>query len=280
MRASPCLLVLVLAGGARAQTPSAEEIMAQVAANQDRAAELRRHYVFQQRARVLITNGSNKLKRDDTRYYVVTPTETGVKRDLQNQEVAHRKDGETLELMGLVAVRADDIDGLDKELADEFHDDLGGDHRSRDGINPDLFPLTSQKQAQYRFARKGTEDYQGRSVYVVAYEPKGKNFDGAGWRGEVLVDRDQFQPVVVTSELAWKIPAWVRTVFGVNIRQLGFKVAYQEFEDGVWFPVSYGGEFRIKALHLFKRRAVITLVNHGFQRTSVETKLHFTAQTP
>jgi hypothetical protein len=275
-----CLPVLLLAASAAAQTPTPEEIMAQVAANQDRAAEQRKSYVFQQRARVLLTNGSNKLKRDDTRFYVVTPTEAGVERELQNQEVIHRKDGEKLELMGLAAVESDDVDGLDKGMVDGFHEDLGGDHDSRDGINPDLFPLTTDKQAEYRFEMTGLQDYQGRAVYAIRYEPQGKNFDGSPWRGEILVDRNELQPVLVTSELAWKIPLWVRTVFGVSIRQLGFKIAYAELEDGVWFPVSYGGEFQIKALHFFRRRAVVSLLNHSFQKTSVETKLHFAQQVP
>ena len=249
--------------------------MAQVAANQDRAVELRKSYVFQQRARVRITRGANKLKRDDTRYYVVTPTEKGMERDLQDQEVIHRKDGEELQLMGIGKVSAEEIDGIDANLADEFHEELAGDHKARDGINPDLFPLTSRKQAQYRFELIGEDDYQGRPVYEIRYEPKGKNFDGAPWEGEILVDREQLQPVLVTSHLAWKIPLWVRTVFGVNIRQVGFKVSYREFDGGVWFPVSYGGEFRIKALHFFHRRAAISLVNSSFQRTTVESKIEF-----
>lgn len=275
MRKAIVLLALTGMFGIAGAAPTADEIMAQVAANQDRAVELRKHYVFQQRARVRITKGADKLKRDDTRYYVVTPTETGMKRTLQNREVIHRKDGEELELMGIGAVRAAEIEGIDQELADDFHEDLAGDEDSRDGLNPDLFPLTTREQAHYRFELLGEDAYQGRPVYDIRYEPEEEGWDGEPWRGEALVDRKQFQPVLVTSELAWKIPLWVRTIFGVNVRQVGFKVAYRELERGVWFPVSYGGEFRIKALHFFHRRAAISLVNSGFQRTKIDSEIHF-----
>ncbi len=268
--------ILALSAAALAAPPDAREIMLRVAENQDSAVALRKHYVFQQRARVRITKGANKLKRDDTRYYVVTPTEAGMDRTLQDREVIHRNDGEELELMGVGKISAEELDGIDVELADGLHEELAGNHKSRDGIDPDLFPLTSDKQARYDFELLEEDVYQGRQVYEIRYEPKQKSFDGAPWRGEALVDKEQLQPLLVTSQLAWKIPLWVRTLFGVNIRQLGFKVSYQEFEDGVWFPVSYGGELRIKALHFFRRRAAISLVNSSFQRTEVDSEIRFT----
>lgn len=268
---------LVCAATASAEELTAREIMRRVAENQDRAVGLRKSYVFEQRARVRITKGAKKLKRDETRRYRITPTETGVERQVLDIDVVHRKDGENLEFKGIGKLDAEQIDGIDAELAEEFHEELTGENNSRDGFNSDLFPLTAQKQHGFVFKSEGVETYRGRRVYRILFEPGDDTFNNP-WAGEVLVDEKEFQPVLVTSHLAKKIPLWVRTVFGVNIRQLGFKLSYERFSDGVWFPVSYGGEFRIKALHLFRRRAAVSLVNEDFQKTEVDSKIEFTAQ--
>ena len=275
------LLVLALSGlcwpsTARSETLTADQIMARVAANQERAVELRKSYVFEQRARVRITKGASKLKREESRRYRVVPTETGVERELIDVEVAHRKDGETLELAGVGALDAEQLDGIDKELAESFHEDLAGENNSRDGINPDLFPLTADKQRGFVFKLNGSQSYRGRRVSSISFEPGDDAYD-AHWAGEALIDEKEFQPVLVTSHFVNMIPLWVRTVFGVNIRQLGFKLSYDRFDDGVWFPVSYGGEFRIKALHVFRRRAAVSLVNEQFRRTDVESTVDFVA---
>jgi len=272
------LCVAAWPSAAPAEELTADEIMARVAANQDRAVKHRKNYVFEQRARVRITKGASKLKREETRRYRITPTETGVEREVLDIDVIHRKDGENLELAGMGALDAEQIEGIDADLAEEFHEDLAGENDSRDGLNPELFPLTADKQRGFVFRLNGLQGYRGRRVYSVSFEPRDDTdtYD-AHWAGEVLIDEKEFQPVLVTSHLAQKIPLWVRTVFGVNIRQVGFKLSYEQFEDGVWFPVSYGGEFRIKALHLFRRRAAVSLVNEEFRRTDVESTVDFLA---
>ncbi len=50
---------------------------------------------------------------------------------------------------------------------------------------------------------------------------------------------------------------------------------YEEFADGVWFPVTYGGEFKIKALFIYKRTIALSMVNTGFQRTEVTGSVEF-----
>jgi hypothetical protein len=143
-----------------------------------------------------------------------------------------------------------------------------------------LFPLTSKEQRKYEFRLEGTEDYRGTPVYRITFAPKKKpsiydDDDNGSWAGEVLVERNEYQPVLVTSRLAVKIPAWVKVLFGINVQQLGFKVTYKKFDEGLWFPVTYGGEFKLKALFLYSRRIGISMQNSGFQHAVVESKVNF-----
>ena len=82
-------------------------------------------------------------------------------------------------------------------------------------------------------------------MFRVTFEP---GTDETPWAGEVLVDAREYQPVLITSHIARGIPLWVRTFLGTNLRYLGFKVAYEKFAEGVWFPVRYGGEFDLRVL--------------------------------
>ena len=95
------------------------------------------------------------------------------------------------------------------------------------------------------------------------------------WKGEAFIDKHALQPVYVTTNMARKIPVVVRTALGTNFRQLGFSLQYQEVVDGVWLPVSYGGEFKIKVLFFYNRVATISLVNRGFRRTNVDSSIEF-----
>jgi hypothetical protein len=45
--------------------------------------------------------------------------------------------------------------------------------------------------------------------------------------------------------------------------------------EGIWFPVSYGGEFKLKAIFFYKRNIAIVLSNSDFERTAVSTQLVF-----
>ena len=58
--------------------------------------------------------------------------------------------------------------------------------------------------------------------------------------------------MLVTSWLAKSIPMAVQILLGTNIKHLGFKVAYQKFDEGLWFPVTYGGEFYVRAAVLLQ----------------------------
>jgi hypothetical protein len=42
-------------------------------------------------------------------------------------------------------------------------------------------------------------------------------------------------------------------LLGTDIKQLGFKVEYERFEEDLWLPVSYGGEFKVVGVVFYKR---------------------------
>jgi len=167
-----------------------------------------------------------------------------------------------------------DIDG---DLIDDLSNDLTDDNKSRDGISANLFPLTTGEQDKYNFKLLGTEQYRGRPVYRVAYEPRKKPDESAVWKGEALIDAVEFQPVSVHSKLALNIPGAVKVLLGTDIKGLGFNVTYQKFEDGVWFPVSYGGEFEVRAVFFYKRTISVNMTNMEFRRSKVDSSVTYLA---
>ena len=62
---------------------------------------------------------------------------------------------------------------------------------------------------------------------------------------------------------------------GTNIHGAGFSVRYEKFDQGMWFPVSFGAEFRVRALFFYHRTVTISLANSGFQKAHVESKIAF-----
>ena len=120
--------------------------------------------------------------------------------------------------------------------------------------------------------------YRGRPVYRIVFEPAGQGweeFGDAPWAGELLVDRAEHQPVVITTRLAKNLPVAVKVLLGTNVQRLGFKITYEKFDEGVWFPVSYGGEFMLKVVFFYKRNIAVAVKNSDFQRTVVSTRLTF-----
>ena len=61
---------------------SADEIMARVAANQDRSDALRNEYIYHQHIRVMSQKANGTRMRDEVTDYAVTPTEDGTKKEL------------------------------------------------------------------------------------------------------------------------------------------------------------------------------------------------------
>jgi len=272
-------LIAILATGSLAQTPTAAapsvaDIMARVAAQQDRASDLRKDFTFHQKQLLRMNRGNGKIAREEKREYDVNPDRHGVKKDLTHFEgryeykgkyVPYDRPGYTYKEM--------DIDG---ELIDDLSKDLTDDRHSRDGISCDLFPLTGAQQHKYSFKLIGKENYRGREVFRIAFEPKPhQDFDDAAWKGEALIDSEEYAPVSVHTKLAVKIPLAVKTLLGTDIKGLGFAVTYQKFDEGIWFPVSYGGEFEIRAVFFYKRTISVNMTNGDFRRSNVSSNVTY-----
>jgi hypothetical protein len=65
-------------------------------------------------------------------------------------------------------------------------------------------------------------------------------------------------------------------MLGTDVPGLGFNVEYRRFDDGVWFPVSFGTEFRLRAVFFINRDIIVSLENSGFRRASVESAIDYT----
>jgi hypothetical protein len=261
-----------------AQAPTADSIMAKVAENQDRAQAARAEFVYKQKMLIRLKRGNGKLAREEEREYTVTPTEKGINKELTRFVGRYESKGQVTEY-GKPGFLYKDTD-IDGEIISDMADDLANDRKARDGIATG-FPLTGKEQQRYLFQLEGTETYRGAEVYKISFKPKKTSLvdcddDGNScWSGEVLVDAAEFQPVMVTTFLAKSVPVLVQTLLGTNIRHLGFKLTYQKFDEGLWFPVTYGGEFEVKAVFFYKRRFAVALTNSGFQRADVSTRVRF-----
>ncbi len=71
----------------------------------------------------------------------------------------------------------------------------------------------------------------------------------------------------------------VKTVFGTNLQQIGFKVSYGKFDDDLWFPVNYSGEMKVRLLFVYARTISMGLQNSGFQKADVKSAIVFEEQT-
>jgi hypothetical protein len=265
-----------LAAAAAAQTPDVQTIMDRVGRNQAQAVAQRQEFTFHQKQLLRMNRGNGKVAREENREYDVAPNGHGVKKELIRFEGKYEYKGKyvTYDRPGYT-YKEMDIDG---EIIDEMSNEMTNDHSSRDGIGADLFPLTTEQQRRYNFKLLAAEPYHGRDVYRVSFEPKPhQDFDEAAWKGEALIDAAEFQPVLVHSKLAIRIPGAVKVLLGTDIKGLGFSLTYQKFEDGVWFPVSYGGEFEVRAVFFYKRTISVNMTNTEFHRTNVHSNVTYLA---
>ena len=244
-------LALLAAFTATEHAPEVTRIMARVAANQSAARDARQRYVYRQEQVLRMRRGSGKLAREERREYEVMPGKQGVEKRLARFAGQYEFKGKLVPY-DQPEYRYKNLD-LDGDLVHDMAEDMMNDKKSRDGIGQDLFPLTSEQQKRYDFHLAGTENYRGRSVYRVAFEPRRgavHDEDDPNWKGEALIDAEEYQPVLVTTSLAERIPMLVKVLLGTDIKGLGFSVTYRKFDDGVWFPVSYGGEFEVRGVIL------------------------------
>jgi len=287
---SACLLVLLalaspVAGQQKPEAPlTAEAIMARVAAHQDTAEAERIHYVYIQHTRVTSHKGA-KVMCEETTDSRVTPTEKGSTQQLLKLNGRLLQKGKYITYTELPKLRhngsdADqDIsisvggdDDSDRNLVEQMRNNFTNrKSSSKDGIDANLFPLTTKSLRDESFRLVGRERMSGRDVFHIAFTPKDKS--DFGWKGEAYIDTTAFQPVMVRTALSRNIPFAVRALLGTNVPGLGFSVTYAPQRDGTWFPTSFGTEFKIKVLFFYSRQITIFAENHDFEKTHVTSHI-------
>ncbi len=266
------LLILLAVFPALAAEPTIDQIMARVGENQARAQDMRRAYIYNQKvlARFHRTNG--KLTREEKSEFTVTPTPEGIDKKLTHFEGKVDRGGKLVDYSEPGKEMKDlDIDG---DLMRDMVNDMTGDKESKDGLAHDMFPLTAKEQAKYDYLLEGKEIYRGRAIYRISFHPKPHTED-ADWKGEALIDAEECQPVMVTTKFAVRIPMAVKVLLGTDVKGLGFTVSYEKFDDGLWFPVSYGGEFHIRAVFFYARNMSINMTNSGFTKAKVSSRIAY-----
>lgn len=246
---------------------TADAIMVRVAENQDRSESLRKEFVYRQHIHILTHKPGGRMMREETADYDVTPMPDGTEKKLTSLTGRYWQKGQYETFSGEPAPQEDSLDG---GLVKDFRNDLADD-KSKDGLGKDLFPLTSEEQKKYAFQLLGEETQDGRRVYHIGFRPKDK--DEITWAGEAYIDASEFEPVRVFTKLSRRIPFMIRTLLGTDVPGIGFNVVYQRQEGGVWFPATFGTEFRIRAVFFINREVSISLDNSGFERTHVKSTI-------
>lgn len=317
MHRAPLLIAMSLfCGSAWAQKPdagtgssralSAQQIMARVAQNQDRAEVERARFVYVQHAKVQSRKGKTVMCEEitDTR---VAPLPHGQQKTLlslsgqvrEGDRVVHYnalpmsakktgagtadsstqddefnvKVGDRETVLDADANNAPvSVSDTDIDLVESMRRSFTSDKKSKDGVEAGLFPLTSAQQKDMLFDLKGREPKNGLDTFHIVFRPK----DNANltWKGEAWIDAAAFEPVVVRTALSRSLPFGVRALLGTNLPGLGFTVIYAPQPGDVWFPVSFGTEFKIRVLFFFNRQIVIAAENRSFERTHVTSTVH------
>jgi hypothetical protein len=275
--------------------PTAADIMSKVAANQDRTEAARTHYIYQQHIRITSRKTGGKVMCEEVTDSRVSPQQKESQQRLLTLDGRYWLKGRYVHYTTLqdhdatasaeakdeipkdgapkdkeVKMEKDDLDGLDIDLVENLRKNLADD-KSKDGLGKGLFPLTTEQQSQYLFKLEGRQTMNGRDVYHVSFRPKDK--DDFDWKGEAFIDVHEFEPVVVYTEMSRKIPLAVRTLLGTNLPGLGFSVTYDREPDGVWFPVSFGTEFRMRVLFFLARDISMSLSNTHFEKTHADVRI-------
>jgi hypothetical protein len=261
------LLIVLLESLLAAETPDAAEIMRRVAENVERADAARASYVYDQDVFVRIKRANGKLAQEESRKYIVAPTEKGADRKLVKVE-GKILDGKREIKYDEAGFRRKDMD-IDGALVDTFAREIMW---RRNAVGPVVYWLPLQNLDKYTFKLEGEERYHGYDVYKIGFrEADGKD----DWEGEALIERNEFQPVLVTSAWTGKVPTAVAIGLGTNVKHIGAKITYQRFDKGIWFPVSSGGEMKLRVLFLYARTIAFSASNNGFRKTDVKSSVEF-----
>lgn len=296
------LAATLAAKSACAQQPTAADIMARVAANQDAANAARQHFVYVQHAKVTSRKGKT-VRCEEITDMRVTPTAQGQQQTLLKLDGRVLYKGKYLPyttLEGPVGVakdadkddskdsarealkKVDDDTETDRDLVENMRKNLT-DGKSKDGLGSHLFPLTTEAQKDLTFTLVGREPRNGRNTFHIVFQPKDK--DDIGWKGDAWIDTTAFEPVVIRTAMSRKLPFLVRGLMGINLPGLGFTATYApepEPKPGdavdpkhppVWFPTSFGTEFELKIFWFFSREIVLSVSNRDFEQTHAHSTL-------
>ena len=259
--------------------------MARVAANQDKTEAARQHYVYLQHIRMVSRKPGGRLMCEEITDSRVSPQQSDSHQELVKLDGRYWLKGQYMHYTALpkendantmkVEHGSADIDidtepGMDRDLVENLRHNLSDD-KSKDGLGHGLFPLTTEQQAHYNFQLLGRQTMNGHDVFRLRFTPKDK--DEFDWKGEAFIDAQQFEPVVVYTQLSRKIPLAVRTLLGTNLPGLGFSVTYERQPDGLWFPVSFGTEFRMRVLFFITRDISMSLANTHFEKTHTDARM-------
>ena len=253
------------------------EILEALVANQEKAIAARNAWLFRQRTFVRLLRSNGDLAREQAREFDVRPMPDGIERE-QTAFEGKVAIGKEIYPYADPSYRTGDID-LDGEIAESFAEDVLFHKESRDNLSDEFFPISRTMLARHDFRLAGEEIYRERPVYRLTFRPakKSRDTERGDWKGEVLVDAETFQPVLVITQQAHGVPFAVRTLLGSNVKQFGFKLEYAEVEEGLWFPKRYSGEFSLRVLFGYSRRIALSVENFEFQKATAESTIRFGA---
>ena len=261
------LTLLFIGASLPAQTPDLGEIMRRVSENADRAQAARAAWVYDQDIFDRLKRANGKLAREESRQYTIAPTEKGAQRKLVKVE-GKILEGKRELTYTEAGYRQKDVD-IDGGLVDTFAREIlwRPDHL---GMMEYRFPLESKNLEKYVFEFEGEERYRDYDVYRIIFRQKEDD-----WEGEALIERNEYQPVLVTCAWTGKVPAAVAIGLGTNVKQIGAKITYKRFDKDVWFPVQTGGEMKLRVLFLYARTIAFSATNRDFRKADVQSSIEF-----
>ena len=267
----------------------AREIMTKMAENLESGLDGRLQYVYRQtvKARLVRTNG--QVARSEVREYTAVPARDRTRKKLESLAGEWHKSKKEVVRYTEPGFKAKGLD-IDGELMEDLISSLVDSEKSRDGIPHSMFPFRSETLPRYRFTYLEQSSVAGRAAHRIAFEPQSKTTNclnigeddkdedddcPVSWKGEILVDAEDAQPVRVTTDTTFKMPRGVKMFLGTDIRQVGFSVNYARVAPGVWFPATYGTEFRLDVLFGYKRVITLSLESKDFRKTDVDSKITY-----
>jgi hypothetical protein len=258
----------LLSHAVSAQTPDAAEIMRRVSENLDREETARASFVYDQSVFVRLKRANGKLAREESRQYTVAPTAKGAERKLVGVQGKILEGSRTIDYAEAGFRRkAMDIDGA---LVDSFAREVAS--RKSAIPNMDWFPFEAKQLDSYSFKIEGEERYHEYDVYRISFRETDAEDT---WEGEALIERNEFQPVLVTTAWVGHIPKAVIIALGTNVKQIGAKITFRRFDQNVWFPISTGGELKLRVLFGYARTIAFSSTSSGFRKTDVKSSIEF-----